>query len=276
VSPAAGPVPLGPVDGVVCDLDGVVYRGRSTVPHAVQALRRMPVPIVYVTNNASIPAEIIADRLRGLGIDVADTDVVTSAQAGAAVIARTIPGAVVLAVGGPGVAGALEHSGLVATTSAEGAEAVLQGYGPDVRARDLAEAAYAVADGAWWVATNTDATIPTDRGVAPGNGSLVGVVSAAVGRGPDAVVGKPRPDLYRLAAERLGVEPGRTLAVGDRLDTDIEGATAAGLPSALVLTGIDSRESAKAAPPHRRPTRILEDLRGLSGLVRPSSGTSLG
>jgi glycerol-1-phosphatase len=276
VSPAAGPVPLGSVDGVVCDLDGVVYRGRTAVPHAVQALRGMPVPVIYVTNNASTAAAVIADRLRGLGLDVADTDVLTSAQAGAAAIARRLPGAVVLAVGGPGVAEALEHSGLVATTSAEGAQAVLQGYGPDVRARDLAEAAYAVADGAWWVATNTDATIPTDRGVAPGNGSLVGVVSAAVGRGPHAVVGKPYPDLYRLAAERLGMEPGRTLAVGDRLDTDIEGATAAGLPSALVLTGVDSRASAQEAPPHRRPTRILEDLRGLSGLVRPSSGTSLG
>ena len=251
------------IDALVCDLDGVVYRGRVAVPHAVEVLRAVALPVLYVTNNASRSAADVADHLVELGLVADESQVVTSAQGAAELVARKRPDAAVLAVGGPGVREALEEVGLLVVDRAEDADTVVQGYGPAVSAADLAEAAYAVARGAWWVATNTDDTIPSERGIGPGNGALVGAVRLAVGHGPATVVGKPHPDLYRLASARLNLEPDRVLAIGDRLDTDIAGANAAGMPSALVLTGVSTRAEAEAAVEVERPTVVIEDLREL-------------
>lgn len=264
------------VAGLVCDLDGVVYRGRFAVVHAIEALRAVRVPVIYATNNAARPPQVVAEHLRELGLEVAEEHIVTSAQAGAAAIAERMPGARILAVGGDGVSVALQEAGLEPTRCAKGVDAVMQGYGPSVTMSDLAETAYAVHEGAWWVATNTDLTIPHERGIAPGNGTLVAAVQEAVGRGPDRVCGKPHPDLYVLAADRLGVPVEQTIGVGDRLDTDIEGANAAGAASVLVLTGVHSRQSVAVAPREQHPSLIIEDLRGLSGLVPMSKAPTLG
>ncbi len=253
---------------VVCDLDGVVYRGPSAVPHAVEVLSALSVPVLYATNNASRSPGDVAVHLRELGLACTPEAVATSSQAGAWLLADRLPaGSPVLAVGGTGVATALAEAGLAPVRPADAADvavdAVLQGYGPDVTASDLAEAAYAVQAGATWVASNTDGTLPTDRGVAPGNGSLVAAVERAVGKPPHLVAGKPGPPLYLLCAQRLDLPPGRLLAVGDRLDTDIEGAVAAGMDSLLVLTGVDDLRACLEAPPHRRPTWVAPDLRAL-------------
>ncbi len=253
---------------LVCDLDGVVYRGPSAVPHAVEVLGTLDVPVLYATNNASRSPADVAAHLRDLGLTCAPEAVATSSQAGAWLLADRLPaGSAVLAVGGAGVATALAEAGLQPVLPADaatvGVEAVLQGYGPDVTASDLAEAAYAVQAGATWVATNTDGTLPTDRGVAPGNGSLVAAVERAVGTPPHLVAGKPGPPLYLLCAQRLDLPPGRLLAIGDRLDTDIEGAVAAEMDSLLVLTGVDDLRACLDAPAHRRPTWVAPDLRAL-------------
>lgn len=253
---------------VVSDLDGVVYRGPGAVPHAVEALASLEVPVVFATNNASRTAREVAAHLEELGVDCTADDVVTSSQAAAWLVAREVGGgAPVLAVGGGGVAVALEQAGLtvVRPAAARGVEvrAVVQGYGASVRASDLAEAAYAIERGARWFATNTDPTLPTERGVAPGNGSLVDAVATAVGHRPHVVAGKPEAPLYQLCAQRLGVAAGDVLTVGDRLATDVAGAVAAGMDSLLVLTGIDGLEELFAAPPHQRPTHVASDLRAL-------------
>lgn len=250
---------------VVCDLDGVVYRGAEALPGAVESLNGLTVPVIYATNNASRAPEDVAEHLRGLGLPVQPSDVVTSSQAGGAEVARRFPaGSSVLTVGGAGVAVAVEAAGLRSRPDArEPVVAVVQGYGPEVTAADLGEAAYAIEAGALWVATNTDLTLPTDRGVAPGNGSLVGAVANACGHGPDVVVGKPYPPLYLMCAERLGVGPDRILAVGDRLDTDIAGAHAAQMDSLFVLTGVNTLVDAALAPANQRPTYAADDLRAL-------------
>ncbi len=255
---------LAAYDGVVCDLDGVVRRGTAAVPHAVERLTALTVPVVYATNNASLTPADVATQLRGLGVEVTAADVVTSSQAGAAYVAgRVAPGSAVLAVGGPGVAAALTEGGLTPVTDThDGVVAVLQGYGPAVTASDLARAAYAVQAGALWVATNRDSTLPTQYGVAPGNGALIAAVALATGTEPVAV-GKPEPPLYDLAVGRLGCPAGRALAIGDRLDTDIAGATAAGLDSLWVLTGVDSLASFARAPGHPTPTYTAVDLQAL-------------
>lgn len=263
-------------DGIVCDLDGVVYRGRDAVPHAIAGLdgaRRAGLRIAYATNNASRPPQEVRGQLSDLGLDLELRDVVTSSQAGAVHLAETLPaGATVLAIGGVGVAQALEEQGLRVVRAAdvqEGGpehgthvEAVLQGLGTNVSWRDLAQAAFAIARGARWVATNVDTTLPTHQGLAPGNGALVGVVRHAVDVDPH-VVGKPESPLYELAARVLDTAVPRTLAIGDRLDTDLAGAVRTGMPGLYVATGVSSPRDVALAGPDERPRYLAMDLRAL-------------
>ena len=253
-------------DALLIDLDGVVYVGHHAVPQAVQALRAARdsgVHTAYVTNNASRPPSTVAEHLRSFGLDVDDADVVTSAQAGARLIADRLPaGSAVLVVGGPGVPECVAACGLVPVTSAEPTPAaVLMGYGANVCWSDLAEASYAVQAGALFVATNGDLSFPTPRGLAPGNGTLAGAVAAATGVQP-IFAGKPFAPLIEESIRRVNaVAP---LMVGDRLDTDIEAADISGIPSLLVFTGVTDVRTLLLAPSYRRPTYVSADLRGLA------------
>jgi ribonucleotide monophosphatase NagD (HAD superfamily) len=160
----------------------------------------------------------------------------------------------------------VKAAGFVATNSAEDSPAaVIQGFAPQVGWTQLAEAAYALArdadgNGIPWVATNTDWTIPQERGIAPGNGTLVSAVHTAVGILP-VVAGKPETPIFEEAKSRFGAR--NPVFVGDRLDTDILGANRAGITSIMVLTGIDGAKQVIAAAPDSRPHFLLEDLRGL-------------
>ncbi len=187
---------------------------------------------------------------------------ITSSQAAATVVAQRLSaGARVLPVGGPGVAAALEAAGLTVVSRAEDEPlAVVQGYGRDVGWTDLAEAVVAVRNGAEHVATNADATIPSPRGPLPGNGALVGVVSAVTGRRP-LVTGKPDPAMHAECVRRTGAR--RPLVVGDRLDTDVEGGRRAGAATLLVLTGVTDPPALLAAGPDQRPDLLAPDAGGL-------------
>lgn len=250
-------------DCLFVDLDGVVYRGRQAVPHAVTALNAHPARKVYVTNNASRTPQTVADQLSGYGLRVAADDVVTSAQAAAAHLATLVPaGANVLVTGGDGLRQAIAENGLRAVDSADDADAVIQGYSPKLGWKDLAEASYAVARGVPWIASNTDMSVPTARGIAPGNGTFVAAVTSATGVHP-VVTGKPHAPIMELAARRSGAK--RPLVIGDRLDTDVAAATAAGLDSLLVLTGVSAWQELLDMDPAALPTRVAPDLRVLNG-----------
>lgn len=252
-------------DAVICDLDGVVYTGAVAVDFAVDAVNAVPVPIIYATNNASRTPAQVGAHLRSLGVDTSDELVLTSSLAAARELASTVPpGSPVLAIGGEGVSASLRLVGLRPRRPRDEGEvvAVVQGYGPDVTAADLAAAAAAIRSGAWWFATNDDLTLPTELGPAPGNGSLVAAVRNAVEVDP-RVIGKPHPPMYTLAARSVGAAAARTIAVGDRLETDIAGARATGMAGALVLTGVHGPGDAAAAPVEHRPTHVLTDLREL-------------
>lgn len=256
------------VDVVLADLDGVIYRGPHAIPFAVESLNALPenVRVGYITNNASRSDATVAHHLSELGLRVQPEDVVTSPQAAMSVLASLVPaGSTILVIGGEGLTVELERRGFVVTRSAEDAPAaVVQGFDPSVGWIHLAEAAFLLngPGGADipWVATNTDWTIPQARGAAPGNGTLVSAVHTAVGRLP-IVAGKPEVAIFEEAFARFGST--RALMIGDRLDTDILGANRAGIPSALVLTGIDQAKQVLAAVPDQRPTYLLPDLRGL-------------
>lgn len=266
---------VGGYDLVIFDLDGVVYlidKPIAGAAEAVERLRRDGVPVAYATNNASRRAADVAALLTGMGVAAEPAEVLTSAGAAAAVLAEKLPaGAPVLVVGAEALRAEVRDVGLTPVgTFEEKPAAVVQGYGPDVGWRVLSEAALAVRAGATWVATNTDRTLPSPRGPLPGNGSLVAVLRTALDRDPDLIVGKPQPALFTTAASLSGST--RPLAVGDRLDTDIQGAVGAGMDSLLVLTGVSGPADLLAAPPERRPTYVAADL---SALFRPADESKL-
>ncbi len=249
-------------DVLLFDLDGVVYVGPHAVPGAVDAIVSAisrGIECCFVTNNASRTAAEVAEHLIALGIPVEAKDVVTSSQAGAALMVELVGSGSVLAVGGPGVTLALQERGFQ-TSSVYGPDtvAVMQGYGADVGWRDLAEATFAVRAGLPWIATNLDMTFPTQRGQAPGNGSLVEVVAVTAGRRPDAVAGKPEPALLQEAIRRTGAL--RPLMIGDRLDTDIAAGARLGIPTLLVMTGVCSEQELQMATGDEVPTYVSVDL----------------
>ena len=253
-------------DVALLDLDGVVYIGKGAVPHAAAALDSASavhgMRSVFVTNNAARPPEVVAAHLVELGVRAAPGDVVTSAQAGARMLAERLPaGSRVLCIGGPGVPAALRERGLVPVESFDDEPvAVLQGFGPKVGWKQLAEGSLAIERGLVWVATNVDATIPSPRGRVLGNGSLVAALRHATGAEP-LVAGKPLPPLMEESVERSAASS--PIVVGDRLDTDIEGANATGIPSLLVLTGVTDWQDLLFVEARFRPTYLDLDLRGL-------------
>lgn len=258
---------LASYDALLVDLDGVVQLGSKPVPGAAEALaqaRGVGIRVVFVTNNASRTAADVADALAAMGVDAHADEVLTSSMAAADELAgRLAPGSRVLVAGGRGLREPVEAAGLVPVASADDDPvAVVQGWSPDLTWALLAEAAVAVRRGAVWVATNTDATLPSPRGPLPGNGAMVEAVAFATGARPETV-GKPAPTLFRSAAQRAGAS--RPLVVGDRIDTDIAGAVAAGYDSLLVLTGVSSADDLVAAGPRQRPTYVGHDLGALAG-----------
>ncbi len=252
-------------DLALVDLDGVVYLGPEPVDHASGALgdaRAMGIGVVFVTNNASRAPESVAAHLTQLGVAARPSEVLTSAHVAVAMLADVVtPGARVLVVGAESLQVAVRSAGYQVVGSAdEEPSAVIQGFGPAVSWEDLAEASYAIQHGAKFVATNMDLTQPKDRGIAPGNGTLVGAVVTTTGVEPLSA-GKPEPTMFRQAATDRGAT--RPLVVGDRLDTDLGGARAAGYDGLLVLTGVSTVVDAVLAPPHQRPAYLGRDLRSL-------------
>ncbi|MGY5764310.1 HAD-IIA family hydrolase [Brachybacterium sp. DNPG3] len=253
-------------DALLFDLDGTLMHGAQAIPHApeaIEAARAAGRTVVFATNNASRTPQQAADHLAVVGIPSSPEEFATSPQIASALLAEQLePGAKVLVVGGPSLAAEIRAAGLEPVDRDEPeVAAVVQGWSPDLDWARLAEGAYAIRHGALWMATNTDATLPTERGMAPGNGSLVAAIAHATGAVPQ-VAGKPEPGMFLIAAKNVGSR--RPLVIGDRLDTDIEGARRAGMDSLLVLTGVNTAEDALRADPGLRPTFVLADLATLT------------
>lgn len=251
-------------DLAMLDLDGVVYVGDDAVPgapEAIEAARDRGMGIAFVTNNASRPPATVSGHLSRLGVVAESTDVVTSAQAAARLLReRHGTGTVVFLCGGPGVEEALLAEELVPTVETGAARAVVTGYGPDLPWRRILDASILVRAGLPWVATNADLTIPTSTGVGPGHGAVVRMIEEFSGRRA-VVAGKPERPLLDETVRRMAAR--RPLMVGDRLDTDIEGAANAGVDSLLVLTGVSGLEDLVTATPPLRPTYVATGLAGL-------------
>lgn len=252
-------------DALLLDLDGTVYLGGQVIEHVgavIEATNARGIRSMYVTNNASRPPAEVAEALTAMGVPAAADDVLTSPEAAATMLQEAHPaGARVLVVGAPWLVESVRQAGLTPVELVtDEPVAVVQGHSPTTGWPQLAEACLALRSGADWVACNNDTTLPTDRGLLPGNGSMVAALVAATGRQP-RVAGKPERPLLDEAVARAGSN--RPLVVGDRLDTDIAGAVKAGMPSLMVLTGVNTAADLLAAPPERRPTHVAFDLRGV-------------
>ena len=252
-------------DVLLIDLDGVCYAGTRDIPHAATGLaaaRESGVKFQFLTNNASRTPEQVAEKLKGHGIAADPTEVMTAAMDAVEILTQKIePESKVLVIGTQALIDTVAKAGFeVVSKASEQPVAVIQGYGPEVGWRQLSEAAYAISAGALFMATNLDATLPTEDGFALGNGSLVAAVEHATGQKPFAG-GKPFAGIYRKAAAHAGAT--KPLAVGDRLDTDIAGAVAADMLSLHVLTGVSDAKAVALAYPDRRPSYLGLDLTDL-------------
>jgi ribonucleotide monophosphatase NagD (HAD superfamily) len=237
-------------DAFLLDLDGVLYRGDRPVasaPGAVESLRSLGKRLAFVTNNSSRTPEAVVAHLASVGIDAAPGEVETSALTTAAILRDR------------SVHRALSSVGIELVSADADPDAVVLGWDRHVTYDDLRDASLAVQRGAALYASNDDVSYPAPDGYTwPGAGAILAALEAASGVEAE-VFGKPNPPILRAALDRAG--GGRPLVVGDRLETDIDGAAAVGWDAALVLTGISTRAEAESAA--HPPTYVLEDLSGL-------------
>ena len=253
-------------DALLLDLDGTVWEGGRAIGGAVEAINSAVaagIPGVYITNNAMRSPESVAERLRAVGLDAQPTDVVTAAQAAIELASQHLqPGDAVYVIGTESFKDLAREAGYnVVATAEEQPKAVLQGLDPEGGWPQLSEAALSIRNGAIFVASNLDTTLPSERGLLVGNGSMVAAVVSATGVTPESA-GKPLPAMFFTAARRLNSQ--RPLVVGDRLDTDIEGGNAAGMPTFHVLTGVSGHIALLEAPKEQRPTYVAETLGALT------------
>ncbi|MFT8531629.1 MAG: HAD-IIA family hydrolase [Bifidobacterium aquikefiri] len=255
------------------DLDGVVYRGDDPVAHASEGIAKAQSDGMrpsYTTNNPSRFPDTVAKQLQGFAVNAQGSDIITSAIVAARMLTHHLhSGAKVLIVGAEHLRDEVRKVGFeIVDDAREHPDAVLQSWHKDLSFNELAQAAYAIEQGAQYYVTNRDMTIPREQGIAPGNGALQLPIIETTGKHPLDSAGKPESAMYdeaRMLFSRDGNPiPGDTcLPVGDRLDTDIEAANRGDYDSLVVLTGVATPRMIMTASVIQRPSYIARDLLGL-------------
>ncbi|MFN8378406.1 MAG: HAD-IIA family hydrolase [Anaerolineae bacterium] len=238
------------VRAVVFDMDGVLWRGNEVIPQApefLDYLRARGIPFVLATNNSGQAPRDYEDKLLRLGLGpVPLKHVITSGVVTIRYLKSHLPlGSSIYVVGGDGLHALVQEAGFVLSDT--DVAAVVAGIDRQFTYEKAWRATRLIRAGALFIGTNPDKTFPMPDGPSPGAGSILAMLAAASGQEP-LVMGKPAPHMFEAALDVLGTAPSETLMVGDRLDTDIVGARLAGLQTALVLTGIESRESILGNP----------------------------
>ena len=235
-------------------MDGVVWRSDAPIGDLAaifSRIRERGLKFVFATNNSTKTSEQYVEKLKEFGVDVEPWQVVTSSQAAAHAMAQKFPpGTKVFMIGEDGLRIPLEEKGfeILSIEDAPQAKAVVMGLDREVNFQKLVEATLLIRNGIPFYATNTDKTFPTPRGQIPGAGAWISVITTATNVEP-IVAGKPFPFLMELSLEKLGTLPQETLVIGDRVETDIAAGQGVGCPTALVLSGVSTREQAEAWKP---------------------------
>lgn len=254
------------ITALIIDMDGVIWKADTPIgnlPEIFGRIRERELSFVFATNNSTRTPQQYVERLRAFGVRVEPWQVITSSQGAAHALAKAFPpGSRVYMVGEDGVRLALEQRGfqVLGVEDASEADAVVMGMDRGINFEKVVEATLLVRKGIPFYATNPDRTFPTPRGEIPGAGAWLSVITTATDIQP-VVAGKPYPLLMELAIEILGTARQETLVVGDRLETDIAAAQAAGCPAAVVLSGVSTLSQAEAWKP--APDLIVSDLTAL-------------
>jgi 4-nitrophenyl phosphatase len=253
------------LQGLIFDMDGVLWRGGKPLPGiktTFSRLRERQIPFVLATNNATQTFEEVRSRMEMAGVAVEPNEVLTCAVGAASYLQQHVPvGSSIYAIGAPALHRALEEVGYLVQESSDDVTAVVVGMDWSLTWEKLAEANYALMNGAFFLGTNPDVSFPTERGLAPGNGAILAALETATGR-EATIFGKPEPYLFIEALQRMGTPATHTVAVGDRLETDILGGKRAELPTSLVLTGVTTKE--QVAISDIQPDWVFMDLEELS------------
>lgn len=273
--------PLTNIRTLIIDMDGVLWHGDQPLPGLIeffQTLRDHNLRFILATNNASRTAEQYVAKLERMGVTVARNEVLTSSMATALYLAeRTDPAATrIFVIGEDGLRQPLLERGFTLTelydvndgsgpNSKTGAHFVVCGMDRGVSWDKLATATLNIRAGAKFIGTNADTTLPTEHGITHGNGAILAALRASTEQDP-IVIGKPEPLMYQQALALLGADPAETVAIGDRLETDILGAVRAEIRSIMVLTGVSSEEDVKAAD--YAPTWVMPDIRAVTQALR--------
>lgn len=251
-------------DGLLIDLDGVVWIGREPVPGSPETLRALlesGKELAFVTNNPSRPPARYAERLSGMGVEVAAERIVTAGIVAARLAGEAAGRVGAFVIGATALKEMVAESGaaLVDGEAARAADVVVVSGHRGFDYAELLTAKLALDGGAVLIATSHDPTMPMPGGAWPGTGAILAAVETASGRSAQ-IAGKPERPLFEMAVEAIG-RPRRVAMVGDRIASDIDGGRAAGLATVLVLTGSSGREDAEAAQPP--PDHVLDSLAGL-------------
>ncbi|MBC6934673.1 MAG: HAD-IIA family hydrolase [Chloroflexi bacterium] len=241
---------LSTITGIIADMDGVLWRGSQPLPGLADFfdfLRAGGIPFVLATNNSSQTPQAYLHKLSGMGVNgLAENQIITSGTATADYLQTAYPpGTPVHVLGGDGLKQIIRQAGF--PPGQDEARVVVAGVDFDLTYAKLKHACALVRAGADFIGTNADATFPLPDGLAPGAGSILAALATATGRQP-TIIGKPGAPMFQTALRRLGTAPENTLMIGDRLNTDIEGARRTGLKTALLLTGVTTREELAASP----------------------------
>lgn len=256
------------IKAVIADLDGTVILGSSLIPGAdstYENLKAQGIRWIFMSNNAGVLAEDLADKLNGLGIKVTVSEVLNSASALINELKINKPGARLLVIGSDRLKQGLRDAGIIVEDSSTDVDIVVSAFDKSFNYQRLEMAQNAIHKGALFWATNRDAALPVEDGLRPGAGTMVAAIATAAGKEPDRVFGKPSVDLANLALEKLGVDRDQALVVGDRMETDILFAKNAGLPSALVLTGAASKEDIGLFD--FKPDHIIDTINHVASLM---------
>jgi len=255
--------------GLILDMDGVLWADSTALidlPATFARFKALNLAVTLATNNGSRTIDQYLEKLAGFGVYVEPWQIITSALAVAEMVAsRFPPGTPLFAIGGEGVMQALKAKNfeLLKVEQAEKAAAVVVGLDRAINFDKMKEATLLVRAGKPFYATNPDKTFPTPRGQIPGAGAWLAVITTASDVEPQ-IAGKPYPYMLQLALDRLGTTKETTWVIGDRLETDIAGGQNLGCPTALVLTGVATREQGEAWQP--RVNLIAPSLSALAGI----------